>query len=261
MTIILSTNTYIKSGLNPIFELLNNNPELGIELFANNQDDEYTKNLLKIGKKTDRFLTYHEQIFDVDHSELSDDESYSLQQIKIALKHCKELGIKDIVYHVNNKTISNKNNMITNASKELKKITQLADKENINILVENVGVISKNNMLLNESEFIDFCLAHPNPVLIDIGHVNANGWNLKHVIKSLNDKIKFYHLHNNDGYNDEHLFVHDGTLDIEYFFELYFKYTPNAKLTLEYNYDIGLNSEGIQRDIDYVYEKINSNIE
>lgn len=256
MTLILSTNTYIESGLDPIYTLLENNPDLGIELFANNQNEAYTQQLLTIAKQENRFLTYHEQIFDVEHSELSNNSSYSLEQILIALSHCQELGIKDIVYHINNAVVHNKEAMMENASIELKKISQLAKEKDIDILIENVGVSSRNNMLLDENEFIDFCKKHDNPVLIDIGHVNANQWNLEHVISELKDKIKFYHLHNNDGYHDSHQFLHEGTLDIENFFELYFKYTPNAKLTLEYNYEIGLDPAGIQKDIDYVYKKI-----
>lgn len=57
MALILSTNAYIRSGLAPIYSLLEVNPNLGIELFGNNQDEAYTKELLELGKDSQRFLT------------------------------------------------------------------------------------------------------------------------------------------------------------------------------------------------------------
>ncbi len=112
MALILSTNAYIRSGLAPIYSLLEVNPNLGIELFGNNQDEAYTKELLELGKDSQRFLTYHEQIFDVEHSRPREADPYSLKQIRLAIEHCVALGIKDIVYHVNNVAINNKQQMI-----------------------------------------------------------------------------------------------------------------------------------------------------
>lgn len=256
MALILSTNTYIRSGLSPIYSLLEANPDLGIELFGNNKDEAYTKELLTLGKDTERFLTYHEQIFDVEHSRPRDEDLYSLEQIRLAIEHCVDLGIKDIVYHVNNVPIHNKQQMIAQTALNLDHITQEAKAKGVNILIENVGVDTKQNKLLTESEFIIFCKERENSVLIDVGHANANGWDLEYVMQQLQDKIKFYHLHNNDGKHDDHNLLHEGTLDMERFFEIYHQYTPNAHLTLEYNYDIGEQPRLIQHDIDYVVSKI-----
>ncbi|WP_039067888.1 sugar phosphate isomerase/epimerase family protein [Staphylococcus shinii] len=256
MALILSTNAYIRSGLTPIYGLLEDNPDLGIELFANNQDKAYMKELLALGKDTNRYLTYHEQIFDVEHSRSREEDLYSLEQIRLAIEHCVNLGIKDIVYHVNNIAVDDKQQMIAQTKFNLDHITQEAKNKGVNILVENVGVDTKQNKLLTESEFINFCKESANNVLIDIGHANANGWNLDYVIQQLQDKIKFYHLHNNDGKHDVHNLLHDGTLNMEHFFETYHKYTPNAHLTLEYNYDIGGQPQQIQHDIDYVLRKM-----
>lgn len=256
MALILSTNAYIRSGLAPIYSLLEANPNIGIELFGNNQDEDYTKELLELGKDSQRFLTYHEQIFDVEHSHPREEDSYSLKQIRLAIEHCVALGIKDIVYHVNNIAINNKQQMIAETTRNLDNITSEAKVQGVNILVENVGVDTKQNKLLTESEFIDFCKERENSVLIDVGHANANNWDLEHVVHQLKHKIKFYHLHNNDGKHDDHNLLHEGTLDMDAFFEMYHQYTPNAHLTLEYNYDIGEQPENIQRDINYVVGKM-----
>ena len=60
-------------------------------------------------------------------------------------------------------------------------------------------------------------------------------------IKSLNNRIAYYHLHNNHGkqtsfgYNkdDEHLAIDNGTIDIDNVLKLAEQYTPNAIWNVE----------------------------
>ena len=47
MTLILSTNTYIESGLDPIYTLLENNPDLGIELLQTTKMKHILSNFLQ----------------------------------------------------------------------------------------------------------------------------------------------------------------------------------------------------------------------
>lgn len=79
-------------------------------------------------------------------------------------------------------------------------------------------------------------------VCLDIGHVNCNSnMPLEDWIKTLNTRIAQYHLHNNHGKqtiygfnkDDEHLGIHNGTIDIEKALKLAEEYTPNAIWSIE----------------------------
>ena len=264
MNILLSTNTFIESGLKPLEELLNEekNLDFGLEIFPNwenevfNDDIEKLKPLIK-----ERHLTVHGPYFKVEHSAQKGTESYeySMQQIDKTLELCKELGIHHLVFHHNNKKIdeTNKTDSIEESTKNLHELNEVGKEADVEILIENAGVKSKENMLFDEEEFIAMAKIEPNDVLIDIGHVHANGWNMENVIQSLAHKITHFHLHNNDGFQDSHNRLYDGTLDFDEFIRLHQKYTPEANLVLEYNYDLGYETENIAEDIQFLHDKFN----
>ena len=89
----------------------------------------------------------------------------------------------------------------------------------------------------------------PNPVLIDIGHAHANGWDLRHVMEALQDKIISYHVHNNDGVHDCHQRIYNGTLDFNDFLYDVRELTPKADLVLEYAPDVAADQAGILKDV------------
>ncbi len=68
-----------------------------------------------------------------------------------------------------------------------------------------------------KKEFVEECLNSDENVLKDIGHANANGWNIENLISSLKDRIVSYNLHTNDGVKDEHrlIFEEGKTPDIK----------------------------------------------
>ena len=78
-------------------------------------------------------------------------------------------------------------------------------------------------------------------VCLDIGHAHANSnMKVEDWIETLNDRIAYYHLHNNHGKqdikdhnNDEHLGLNYGTIDIKNVLEYANKYSPNAIWSLE----------------------------
>lgn len=261
MNILLSTNTFIETGYKPLKILLDEYQtfKFGLELFPNfeniqfNQDLEDIKLLIE-----DRTLSVHGPYFSVEHSAPKGSEAYdyAMNQIDKTLKLCESLDIHHLVFHHSNKEITedNKAESIEESTKNLRELNEICAKSNVEILIENAGVYSRNNALLNESEFIEACLNEKNNVLIDIGHVNANGWSLENVIQSLKDKITHYHIHNNSGGRDDHNRINDGSLNFEAFKRLHNNYTPDATLVLEYNYDLGSDIEAIKADLDDVYE-------
>lgn len=73
---------------------------------------------------------------------------------------------------------------------------------------------------------------------IDIGHVNVHSSKtLEEWIKGLNHKIRYVHLHNNDGVFDKHNGLCKGEINILKTLELLEKYAPEACWSLETKLD------------------------
>lgn len=69
---------------------------------------------------------------------------------------------------------------------------------------------------------------------LDIGHVNANSSKtLAEWIIGLGDRIRYVHLHNNDGVLDDHWRLDKGNIDVRQALELLLKHSPNAICTVE----------------------------
>ena len=227
---------------------------VGIEVFplwSESFEDmlqKYKDQLLK------RPITFHSPYYGVEPSLSEDEEGYEemiASQIK-TLKWAKKLKAKSIVFHHNNKRIEDKDVMLKNAHQNYLKIQKLSEPFGVVQVVENAGVLSSGNMLLDQDEFIDYCKKNSVTCLIDVGHVHANGWNIKKVVESLKNQICFYHLHNNDGVSDSHQRIRDGSFDMEEFAYIYKTYTPKADLTLEYSPKLKISTEDLKNDIDWI---------
>lgn len=102
--------------------------------------------------------------------------------------------------------------------------------EQIEIHIENV--CEDDYLLINELiEAVD------SPIFstcLDIGHVNVNSQRtISDWIKGLNTKIKYVHLHNNDGITDGHFGLCRGVINVYNVLELLEIYAPNSEWSLE----------------------------
>lgn len=183
----------------------------------------------------------------------------SMELLKKTLCYVKKLRAKYMVFHHNNHAFKDKEHTLRNARENFYVVQEICGEAGIPLVVENAGIMAHNNMLLNQEEFIQECRILPCNVLIDIGHANANRWDLPYVMNSLKDKIVAYHIHNNDGVHDSHKRIFDGTLDFNRFLENYRKFTPDADLILEYSKETATDIEGAIEDIRYVLEFVENN--
>jgi len=61
------------------------------------------------------------------------------------------------------------------------------------------------------------------------------GYDIATLQQKLGSKILGYHLHDNNGFVDQHMRVGTGVIDWALFGENFAKYTPDANVVLEYN--------------------------
>ncbi len=258
--LLLSTFVNNRVDFGEVLNIAEKYPRVGLEIFPfwerpgyDDMLEKYKERLLKLP------ISVHEQYYESEHSVDENNEKYAftMEVTKKAIDLTQELGGKYLVYHYNNMEVlpHKRREMLENARKNLFKINGMAKEVGVEVLIENVGVLSRNNTILNEQEFIEECLNMPNNVLIDIGHAWCNGWNLERVISALKNKIVSYHIHNNNGRDDQHNRMHDGTLDFDGFVELYRKYTPNAEIVLEYYLPERENLDEIEEDIQELLKK------
>ncbi|MEW9122227.1 MAG: sugar phosphate isomerase/epimerase [Thermotaleaceae bacterium] len=263
MNIFISTNLYLPTELEKIFILLERmeDKEIGIELFPEWHDNQFGE---AINKNLEKLKGYpsalHGPYYHTEHSRKKGCEEYKTAKeyfIK-TLELGKALNSKYIVFHHNNCPVEaeTREEIIKNSAENLLELNDLAKDYQIEIVVENAGVLSRKNMLFDENQFIEIAKSIDNKILVDIGHAFANNWNLDRVMAELKDKIVAYHLHNNDGVQDNHNRIRDGKLNMDDFFESYRKHTPHADLVIEYSKKCKEDVDGIIEDIEEIIQAL-----
>ena len=88
--------------------------------------------------------------------------------------------------------------------------------------------------------------------LIDMGHAYLTQLPMGGFLENYGERIHAYHFHNNDGMKDCHNSILKGKIDYEKFAVLFQKYTPDARIVLEYEPHAWVSEELMERDINYV---------
>lgn len=125
---------------------------------------------------------------------------------------------------------------------------------NQQLLVENVG--SPAASLFTERQFIDFLNGFPESVgyVVDIGHAYINKWRIESLLHELGDRLYALHIHDNDGYRDEHAPIGQGNIDWRMVLEAAASTRRNLGLVLEYN--IGTDLERLTQGKSFLENSI-----
>ena len=212
-------------------------PEIGFELLPMFDIPAFEENLRRNLTLFEAGpLIFHEPVWGVEHTAEKGTPAWdeSMFHLNLTRKYADILQPAHIVYHFNNGRIP----------QEMKKQKLQISLENLDrmhswfpdteILVENTGVASDGTMLLNQAEFTALCGERDLEVLIDVGHANANGWDLTALIDSLRGRIRGFHFHNNDGQHDLHNRIGNGTLDFDRLMPFICQTVPQALWVIEY---------------------------
>lgn len=264
MSIFISTNLYEPEQLTGIFSLMNKigDHSLGIELFPEWQSEVFCHKLAEHMESFQRYpIALHGPYYCTEHSKAEGTVEYarSMDYFRQTLKLSQRLKSRYIVYHHNNCRVEAEcwQQMVRASTENLITLRREAEHFGARIVIENAGVLARGNMLFNEEQFINMADSIPDAILLDVGHAHANGWDLSQVIKKLAHKIIAYHVHNNDGHEDNHNSILDGTLDFAQFIACYQKYTPQADIVIEYGKQCAQKTDSIAADIDYIKQILN----
>lgn len=182
-------------------------------------------------------LMFHEPVWGVDHAVPKGSKAWEegMYHLQLTKKYAEILHPSAMVFHLNNSLVKpgDRDRMLRCALENLEEMQEMF--RGVNLLVENTGTRADGTMLLDQAEFTDLCSGRNFPVLIDIGHANANGWDIPKLIRDLQGQICGYHLHNNDGIHDLHNRILDGTLDFKELIPVMDRMTPDASRVIEYS--------------------------
>lgn len=230
---------------------------LGVEVFPRFHEPGFEETLQTWENELKGIpVSFHEPYWEADHTYPAGTWEYrhTMEMIGRTLSHMKILNAQYLVFHHNNRLIppAERGALLNIARKNYDETRKLCEDHGMTLAVENVGI--GMGALFGEDEFIRECKRLGCPVLIDIGHGFANGWDPEHVVSSLQKQIISYHVHNNDGVNDCHWRIHNGTMDFDNFLRICKTYTPDAHLVLEYSEQTAEDEKGIEEDIRFLLE-------
>lgn len=236
--------------------------EVGIEFFIHTRSELYLKRLKEVKSWIrDLPITLHGPFLSIEASSCPGTEEYAnfVNAYGRAFDVASDLKCEYMVFHDHECYVDvlQKEKLQRQCLLNMTMLMEKAENRGIKLLLENLALPSKGEPIFNEQEYIGLAERFPQAeFLIDVGHLNVSGWNMEKVISSLADRIKGYHLHNNDGENDLHRRIGNGTMDYNQFFNLYRKYTPDADITLEYGDNHGITISDVHGDIKCVMKYI-----
>ncbi len=181
-------------------------------------------------------LCFHEPVWGVEHTALPgsaawEESMYHLRKTKV---YAEILRPRFMVYHLSNCVIppQGREEMLRVSLENRERMRDFFP--GVTLLTENTGIRADGTLLLDQEEFTALCLDRDMDVLIDVGHANANGWDLSRLVTDLKGRIRAFHLHNNDGIHDLHNRLGNGTVDFRKLVPFMVRNVPDAHLVVEY---------------------------
>lgn len=233
---------------------------VGVEYFAFELSQAEVDSILEMSDALQCPCTLHSPMLNCESTSVRGTKEHDMlmenwdKSIQLAVR----LGAKQIVFHTNNCYIDKRDKeFLSNLCKDNTLIlAQKCRQYGIDMLVETLSLPVKGEPLFTDKEFVRFVFGNKLSALVDVGHMNLNGFDYEYVVSSLNSNIKAYHLHNNDGKNDIHDEISCGTFDYQLFAKNYSKYTPNADLVFEYIETPQTTAQSLYSDIDFLIQSI-----
>ena len=246
--ITISSSCAPREQLIPMLQLLedNNFNDVGIEIFYDAMPFYDADAIVKLlSKQVDKGLvSFH---YPMEGVRLMEDDvngwqyQYSIARFEESLKLAKQCHAKEMVFHASlfgrTTPLEERADMRRRWIERYPEWSALAQQYGVSLLVENSGIPSHDDELFSQEQFCELADVFPDMTfLLDIGHGHDTNWNQVALIEKLGTKITAYHLHNNDGHEDNHWPLRDkrGTLEFMPILEAAKKHTPNAAMIIEY---------------------------
>ena len=181
-------------------------------------------------------LLFHEPVWGVEHAAPKGSAAYeeSMFHLRLTKKYADILHPAGMVVHLNNGPVpaGAADAMLQTALRNLEEMQDWFP--SVPLLLENSGIRGDGTLLLDQAAFTELCRSRNMRVLVDVGHANANGWDLRKLTGDLRKQIAGFHLHNNDGVHDLHDRIRNGTIDFPALIDLIDRLLPDVPRVIEY---------------------------
>lgn len=160
--------------------------------------------------------------FDVHNVDISSPQlaSSSVDIIVKTLRFAKSVGAVGITLHPGGPVQESRAVRVKQAVESLKIITDEAARLDMEIWIENMLPGLFGNTLDELLYLISQVNSSNIGICLDTGHLHLNGVSLKEAITVSRPYLRAFHLHDNNGKYDEHLFPGEGTIDFSPVIEL-----------------------------------------
>lgn len=244
----------------PIYSMKKLPPELGVEIFYEWGGETYWDLALTeiMQGRTGKFSIHAPYQGSITEMSLtpSDDELFEYLRQPFRLYH--KYGGEGYVVHMNapydkEPTPAEKAVRFRRVEERLAKLNDICAREGVTMLVENLAFGHGMKTLCVQEDFLR--LFRNNPALnciIDTGHAVLGNIDIYEVQKVLGNRVKAYHMHDNDGNEDLHQRVGTGVIDWKRFGEGARLYTPNAQFVMEYNMKAVAELDDYAKDADMI---------
>lgn len=229
--------------------------KVGVEVFSFTYSKEELPDLAKrIEKWRGHPLTFHGPMRNVEVTSARNSVEWQLlfENYARAFVFAARFGATSMVVHTHERNITKaeKPALQDQCLNNLLALASMSSKEGIALRVENVSLPHKGEPLFDEDEYIRLFDHMPNvQALIDIGHVHVTNWSLKNLLEKLKGRIGGFHLHNNDGLDDSHNWLDEGTMDIDNALSLINEHAEFHDMVLEYGSMQGKTVRDLIRDV------------
>lgn len=232
-------------------------PNLGIELIAFTHDELYWKKLRNILEKITCPITFHGPYIKVEatSAEGSPEYDWMMESYQRVFALAKEYQVKHVVFHYTQKGFQPDTIKMAQeiSKKNITTLIKMAEEYQVNMLIENIAFPKNSLPLYNNEEYFNIFEENPKALsIIDIGHAHINKMNIEQFLRVYGNRVKAYHLHNNNGIQDQHNSILNGSFDYASLFPLIKKYTPDADLVLEYEPHTNMSQKELLDDLYYI---------
>ncbi|MDY6965457.1 MAG: sugar phosphate isomerase/epimerase family protein [Halobacteriota archaeon] len=198
--------------------------------------------LKKISRESNLKYSVHSTYVELNIAHLNPGlQEESVRQVKECIKFAGDIGAERVITHAGSiplipRSVS-KNTIRRFGIKDVRKmfldisrtrlseLREYADERGVLLCVENMHF---DHELCNSSKE-DLCILEDNFAVFDMGHANIVEDPLKFAEKILH-RIRYVHVHDNNGKEDEHLPLGEGNIDYEAIIDLigdnYYSYEP-----------------------------------
>lgn len=260
----ISTHVFLAQRLHPgLLDTLQRSGAQTIELFAARHHFDYTdraavRELARWFNDTDLEATLHQPIFTREQSEnwsrhvtptlslIAPEKAHridAMDEVKRALESGEQIPLTAITLHLGLKDDTWNDRAIENSLTAIEHIHTFARPLGIKVLLENLqnDVTTPEHLLeiLNIGHFKDV------GVTLDVGHAYLSDTGLDHALELLRPRIGEFHLHDNNGLRDEHLWPGSGQIDWTSLARLTAPLATDLPGILEISYELNETTESI----------------